>query len=444
MGAYNSVPIVDQANISITGGTIDGAVIGGTTPAAGTFTTLTGTTGVWTTATELTLASDAITVTQTLHLVDTQSDAASDDLATINGGAAGQLLAIRAAHADRTVVIKNGTGNILSGGADITLDDTNKYVLFVYDGTLTKWVVVGGTGGGGATSDYQYIPVDAGMDSVIAYPDATIRVQGAVGSQLLINGESAVWSAGATAYDTMTVNANHIDLDALVYSTTGTQTAVSNSITIVAGKLYRIVATETHTSGAHIVLSGTGGVPTTTLAAGANNIYFRATGTATVITLTNTAAASNACTFTLYEYTRPVYAREFSNSTQQALVFDWLPPTDWNAGTITFIPYFAVTNATAPANTETVIMQLSGIAIGPSDSLSQATGTAQTSTFTADATYLQYDAAVGAESAAITIANTPAAGKKVRLILDRLTTGTYAQKIGVTGIGVKFTRTLAA
>lgn len=98
----------------------------------------------WAAATELTLATDIITVTQSLHLVDTQADAASDDLVTINGGADGQLLAIRAAHTDRTVVVKS-TGNINNGGSDISLTDTSKYLLFVYDGALSKWVVVGGS-----------------------------------------------------------------------------------------------------------------------------------------------------------------------------------------------------------------------------------------------------------------------------------------------------------
>ena len=293
-----------------------------------------------------------------------------------------------------------------------------------------------------AVSDYQYLPVDAGMDSVIAAPDAAIRVQGAVGSQLLLNGTSDVWAQGATHYDTLTINANHIDITALVWSTSGTQTAVSNSITITTGKLYRLLATETHTSGQHVAVSGTGGVPTTTLAAGANNIYWRATTAATVLTLTNTGAASNAITFTLYEYTRPAIAREFSNSTQQSLVFDWAPPRDWDLGTITVKPYGVVTNATAPANTETVIWSAAGFCAGSSDSLSRAVGTAQTSTFTADATYVQYDEWVAPASAALTLPGA-AIGSKCRIVLDRLTTGTYAQKIGLTGVFLKFSRVLA-
>lgn len=97
----------------------------------------------WADASELTISSGEITVTQVIHLVDTEDDVATDDLVTINGGSAGGILIIRAAHTDRTVVIKS-TGNINTGGADITLDDTSKYATFLYDNALSKWIVVGG------------------------------------------------------------------------------------------------------------------------------------------------------------------------------------------------------------------------------------------------------------------------------------------------------------
>lgn len=106
---------------------------------------LTSTKEIWDAAAELTIATGSITTTQSLHLVDTQSDDASDDLDTIVAGTSGQLLAIRAAHTDRTVVVKHNTGNIYAGGSDISLDSDTKYLLFVYDGTLTKWVVIGGS-----------------------------------------------------------------------------------------------------------------------------------------------------------------------------------------------------------------------------------------------------------------------------------------------------------
>lgn len=91
---------------------------------------------------ELTISSGAITPTGAFHTVDTQSDAASDDLDTINGGTDGERIYLRAAHTDRTVVIKDGTGNIeTADGQDISLVNTEKVVTLLYDGTLTKWVV---------------------------------------------------------------------------------------------------------------------------------------------------------------------------------------------------------------------------------------------------------------------------------------------------------------
>ena len=46
-------------------------------------------------ATELTIASGAIAITQNNHTVDTQGDAATDDLDTINGGTDGLVLFFR-------------------------------------------------------------------------------------------------------------------------------------------------------------------------------------------------------------------------------------------------------------------------------------------------------------------------------------------------------------
>lgn len=67
------------------------------------------------TASELTIASGAITVVQSNHLIDTESDAASDDLDTINGGSDGQLLFLQTADSGRDVTVKNLTGNISCG-----------------------------------------------------------------------------------------------------------------------------------------------------------------------------------------------------------------------------------------------------------------------------------------------------------------------------------------
>jgi hypothetical protein len=92
--------------------------------------------------TELTIASGAVTKTRTSHNIDTESNAASDDLDTINGGVEGDFLILTANNDARTVVVKHNTGNILCPGAtDISLAEDDDYALLYYTGA--KWVVVG-------------------------------------------------------------------------------------------------------------------------------------------------------------------------------------------------------------------------------------------------------------------------------------------------------------
>ena len=81
---------------------------------------------------ELTIDTGAVTLTKSYHSIDTEGDAATDDLDTISGVTEGRIIAIKAAHTDRTVVLKNGTGNLMLG-FDIYLDDANKHVFLIGD-----------------------------------------------------------------------------------------------------------------------------------------------------------------------------------------------------------------------------------------------------------------------------------------------------------------------
>lgn len=91
---------------------------------------------------ELTIASGAISIDSVGHTVDTESDAASDALATINGGSHGDLLILSAANAARTVVIEHGTGNVFTPGQnDINLEEVTDSVLLFRQGT--NWIVLG-------------------------------------------------------------------------------------------------------------------------------------------------------------------------------------------------------------------------------------------------------------------------------------------------------------
>ena len=88
---------------------------------------------------EVTISSGAITVTSSLHKVDTESNDATDDLETINGGAVGQLLLIRAANDARTVVAKDNTGNLRLAG-DFSLDGAKDSLFLWFDGN--QWAEI--------------------------------------------------------------------------------------------------------------------------------------------------------------------------------------------------------------------------------------------------------------------------------------------------------------
>jgi hypothetical protein len=300
-----------------------------------------------------------------------------------------------------------------------------------WDGSA--WVAVGGSGG--TVSDYQYIPVMAGMDSIMGAPSAAQKYQGTVGTTIAP-------TPANVSYGTGTVSAPNFT--SMIWGS-GTQTATLTCTGLTAGKLYRLQFTPTVT-GQVPTITPTSGISSSTIPAVVTtiieNIYFRASGVTAVFTFTNTGASTwSTASTTVFEYTRPDYAREFSNSIQQTLIFDWKAPADWNGGTILIYPKYIVTNGTAPANEETVVFSFSGFCVTGSDSMSQAAGAAVSSTFTADATYVQYDYVNGSVTAAVTLANA-AAGRMAKIICDRLTTGTYAQLIGLLGFTVKFTRIL--
>lgn len=79
---------------------------------------------------EQTIASGVITIPAShapvqMILVDTESAASTDDLDTINitgGGKNGQIFTVYAAASTRTVVLKDGTGNLDLAG-DMSLDN---------------------------------------------------------------------------------------------------------------------------------------------------------------------------------------------------------------------------------------------------------------------------------------------------------------------------------
>ena len=71
---------------------------------------------------------------------DDPTDESTYDLDTINGGVvAGQIIVLKAENTARSIVAKDGTGNLKLSG-DFTMDNTEDTLMLVYDGS--NWLEV--------------------------------------------------------------------------------------------------------------------------------------------------------------------------------------------------------------------------------------------------------------------------------------------------------------
>lgn len=87
---------------------------------------------------DLTISGGVITVTGSYHRVDTEGSAASDDLDTITAASeSGQILVIRPSNSARTVVMKDGTGNLFLAG-DFSMDNNTDTITLISDGS--NWI----------------------------------------------------------------------------------------------------------------------------------------------------------------------------------------------------------------------------------------------------------------------------------------------------------------
>lgn len=94
--------------------------------------------------TVVTLASNAITITESLHKIDTEAGAAADDLDTITWASgtpkAGQFLRLTP-NADTHDVTITTAGNIVGPGLPVTFTNRNGFANLRYNSTMAKWVL---------------------------------------------------------------------------------------------------------------------------------------------------------------------------------------------------------------------------------------------------------------------------------------------------------------
>lgn len=91
--------------------------------------------------TELTIAAGRIDITSSRHLVDTEGDAASDDLDLIMTGSEGRVLIISIASSARVVVVRhNVAGILLNSGKNLTLSDVADTLTLIYHSSYWREV----------------------------------------------------------------------------------------------------------------------------------------------------------------------------------------------------------------------------------------------------------------------------------------------------------------
>lgn len=134
-----------------------------------------------------------------------------------------------------------------------------------------------------------------------------------------------------------------------------------------------------------------------------------------------------------------VKSLDFDTTTQEFAQFSVWFPKSYNLGTVTFQPSFSQLTTAAGG----VVFGLAGLAVSSTDDLDAAFGTAQTSITTAGTLNKEYQ---GPESAAITIAGTPAAGDRIIFQVNRTVadaSDTLAQDARLHGVRLFFTTNAA-
>jgi len=207
-----------------------------------------------TTPNRVIISGGALTSNASYILADTENSSSSDDLDTISGAGTGQILFLRAYNTDRTVVVKNGTGNIKLKGSDFTMDDIYKTIFLQYDNSY--WCEIGRssyddgivttgitdnnltaskpiftdsnkelTSTGIGTSS-QFIKGDGSLDSLQYVPQSSSRMAVAVTDFIAVSSSlNPPWTGGTLGGGTLTTalspTSQHPGIDVIKSGTTG-------------------------------------------------------------------------------------------------------------------------------------------------------------------------------------------------------------------------------
>lgn len=247
----------------------------------------------------LTISAGAVSTIRSSIIVDTESAAASDDLDTIShtnpsyagDAVSGTIVIVRPASGARTVVLKDGTGNMeLQGGLDVTLDDAEDVALLVYSAADSKWH--GGLlGGSGAFSDAADPIVMNTTTKDVAIGAALIN-----SAKLSIDGDADQVQLAIQGHSTQTSNPIELENSAgtVVMSVSGSGTVTATALDVSDGTIELKAAGATtlaSPSAGVLTIEGNANVQTGTLATGS---YLSGTYPNPNVILSDVATTANA------------------------------------------------------------------------------------------------------------------------------------------------------
>ena len=427
-------------------------------------------------ATELTIATGVVTITQGHHTIDTEADAATDDLDTINGLAADMVYLLRPADTARTVVFKHGTGNIYCvGGSDITCDDDEDFVWgFSPDGLIIYVLQSADLAGHVAAADphtgYQkesekdaasgYAGLTAGtklnlaqMQEVMAYADLTDDPVGDHLADAADAHDASAISILDTAGDFTATDVEgalaELQADAEAHEAGANEhhAQAHGPAEHLGGNAWRMVYQNAFGAEIEFTLGAAGTVLTSAGASAAPTFDTIAdedidvTGMKQTIALTAaggapTTTAGCAAVAKVEAATNDVdyWVLDFDPTTQEYAFWGPIPmPDNWDGGTLTARFYW-----TAASGSGGVRWGIQLLSRGDDDAIDAAYGTAQE---VSDTLLAAGDEHISAETSAITAAGTPAGGEKLYIRAYRLPThadDTLAADARLTGVKLEY------
>ena len=261
------------------------------------------------------------------------------------------------------------------------------------------------------------IPVNRGFDALGAL--AIYGARGSTTSGLTWGYYGGRYDGAVIANGTLTLT-DTADNYIVMHRTTGAvsfATTTTNWLdTSTYGRLYKattvggaVTAVEDHRYGATGIFPNAGGAGGGVSPIGKHSIPVMAGSMRPAVTAGCAALAALAMGSGMPD----IQTLDFSSTVVEYATFSIIMPVSWDEGTVTFQPFMSHAATTVDFG---VVWELQAVAVSSGDTLAVAYGTAQAVTVTGGTTNNSY---TGAESAAITIAGTPAAGDTVYFRISR-------------------------